>query len=99
MPRNKALKKVCTTQTQCLYSLLLRRKLMSIVDKIIDHFGSKAELSRLLGSTPQALTRWTKHGVPANSAIEIERLSNGKFKAVDIPLYSAERHLNTCNQS
>lgn len=72
---------------------------MSIVDEIINHFGSKAALARLLGCRPQALTRWTTKGVPANSAIEIERLSNGKFKAIDIPLYEAERPLTICNQS
>lgn len=61
---------------------------MNIIGQIIEHFGTKANLARELKVFPQSLTRWCVFGFPASKAIDIERLTKGKFKAVDIPLYS-----------
>ena len=61
---------------------------MHLIEKIIEHFGTKAGLARELKVFPQSLTRWCVFGFPAGKAIDIERLTSGKFKAVDIPLYS-----------
>lgn len=60
---------------------------MTNVQTIIKFFGTKRELARLLECKPQALTRWEREGIPANAAIKIEKLSKGKFKAINIPLY------------
>lgn len=51
---------------------------------VCDHFGGKSSLARLLDITPAAVTKWRYEGVSSNAAIEIERLSDGKFKAVEI---------------
>lgn len=53
-------------------------------EKIIKHFGSRAELARLMGVDRAAVTQWAKDGLPPARAIEIEQMSVGKFKAVDI---------------
>lgn len=52
--------------------------------KIISHFGTQANLARALGVSRVAVTQWKTDGIPANQAIEIERITGGKFKAVDI---------------
>lgn len=57
---------------------------METIDEIVAFFGSKRALAKLLGCTPQALTGWSRLGVPDGAAIKIERLSNGRFKAVEI---------------
>lgn len=54
------------------------------MDKIIEHFGSRAELARALGVERAAVTQWLRFGLPSARAIEIERLTNGLFKATDI---------------
>lgn len=61
---------------------------MHTISEIFEHFGTKRELARLLGVKPQSLTRWPEFGVPPGAAIKIEKLSNGKFKAINIPLYN-----------
>lgn len=62
---------------------------MNAIERIISHFGSKAALARALEVKPQNITRWSKQGVPAAAAIQIEKITKGKFKAIDIPLYSS----------
>lgn len=52
--------------------------------KIIEHFGSRSELARLLKVDRAAVTQWAKDGLPPARAIEIEQLTMGEFKAVDI---------------
>ena len=53
-------------------------------EKLISHFGSHANLARALGVTRVAVTLWGTEGIPAGRAIQIERITGGKFKAVDI---------------
>ncbi len=64
---------------------------MVTVEQIIEHFGSKRALADLLEVSPQALTRWNSEGVPAKAAIQIERFTDGKFKAIDIPIYGTTK--------
>jgi len=54
------------------------------MQEIIDHFGGNARLAEALGVERQAVTFWLRFGLPPHRAIEIERLTDGKFKALDI---------------
>lgn len=54
-------------------------------DEIFEFFGSRAKLAKLLNIDRANMSMWVKAGViPAAHAIAIERLSEGKFKAVDM---------------
>ena len=55
-----------------------------MIEEILDHFGGVAKLARKLGVRSPAVSQWRTNGIPADRAIEIERLTDGKFKAVDI---------------
>lgn len=53
-------------------------------EQIIAYFGSRSELARRLNVAPAAVTQWALEGIPPARAIEIEQLTGGEFKAVDI---------------
>ena len=56
-----------------------------MIQKIIEWFGSQSEMARQLGVDRSAVTHWLNSGaLPPKRAIEVERLSGGLFKAVDI---------------
>ncbi len=55
-----------------------------MLDELFLYFGSQSELARKLGISAPAVTQWLIDGIPAARAIEIEKLSGGKFKAVDL---------------
>lgn len=55
-----------------------------MLDKLFLYFGSQSELARRLGISPAAVTQWLVDGIPAARAIEIEKMTDGKFKAVDL---------------
>jgi len=55
-----------------------------MIDKIIKHFGSQDALARCLFVDKSAISQWKLAGIPPARAIEIERITFGKFKAVDI---------------
>ena len=56
-----------------------------MIDDVIRWFGGKSETARVLGVTPQAVCAWVEKGsVPPLRAIQVERLSGGMFKAVDL---------------
>lgn len=55
-----------------------------MVKQISKHFGSAKNLAFLLGISKAAVSKWKINGISARCAIDIERLSEGKFKAVDI---------------
>lgn len=54
------------------------------MEKIIEHFGSKVALAKALGVDPAAVSWWLQNGLPAFRAIQIEMVTQGKFKARDI---------------
>lgn len=54
------------------------------IEEIFAYFGGKAKLARLLGVSKGAVSQWQVNGLPSFTAIEIERKTNGHFKAVDI---------------
>jgi DNA-binding transcriptional regulator YdaS (Cro superfamily) len=56
-----------------------------MIQKIVEWFGSQSEMARQLRVDRSAVTHWVNSGaLPPKRAIELEKLSNGLFKAVDI---------------
>lgn len=55
------------------------------VDDVISHFGSASELAKALGVSAPAVSQWISRGAfPAARAIQIEAITDGKFKATDL---------------
>ena len=54
------------------------------MDKIINHFGSVTKMSRVLGVSIGAVSKWKNEGLPPWRAVQIERLTDVKFKAEEI---------------
>lgn len=52
--------------------------------EIIEWFGSKSAMAKALGVSRAAVSQWIAEGIPAARAIQIEALTEGKFKAVTI---------------
>jgi hypothetical protein len=53
--------------------------------ELIRHFETQAALARAMGVTPSAISQWVRRGsIPAEHAITIERVTDGKFRAVDL---------------
>lgn len=56
-----------------------------MIQEIIKHFGNQAKLAKKLGIGRAAVNHWSIRGIiPPNRAIQIEKLTEGKFKAIDI---------------
>lgn len=56
-----------------------------MIKTIVEHFGGVAETARLLDVSQPAVSQWLKHKrIPPARAVQIEVLSEGKFKAADI---------------
>jgi DNA-binding transcriptional regulator YdaS (Cro superfamily) len=52
---------------------------------LIKHFTTQAALAKAVGVTPSAISQWVRRGtIPAEHAITIERVTDGKFRAVDL---------------
>ena len=53
-----------------------------MIELIIQHFGGHTRTAHALGVSTQAVSQWAARGrIPAKRALEIERLTGGKFKA------------------
>lgn len=58
---------------------------MDIFDKLIDYFGSQNKLAGTLDVSSVAVGYWFKEKkIPPYRAIQIERLTEGEFKAQDL---------------
>lgn len=58
---------------------------MQLLDDVIRHFGSRSKLARALRINPSAINGWEKvDRISAKACLEIERLTFGKFKAMDL---------------
>lgn len=54
-------------------------------ENVIKHFGNQSKLALALGVTRQAVALWKADGsIPPGNAVQIERLTKGEFKAVDL---------------
>ena len=58
----------------------------SFVKDLMDHFGGTAiAMAKKIGVTVQACVVWLEQGyLPANRAIQVERMTTGLFKAIDL---------------
>ncbi len=54
------------------------------MEELIKYFGSKAAIAKVLCVDRSAVTLWGQEGLPPGRAIQIEKITNGVFKAVDI---------------
>lgn len=53
--------------------------------RLIEHFGSKAHLAAELGVTTVAVDKWLLAGrLPPARAIQVQRITEGEFKALDL---------------
>jgi len=60
-------------------------KLGKEFQKVVEHFGSKAALARALGVHRVNVTQWQDNGYfPPKRAIQIERITGGKFLAFNL---------------
>lgn len=54
-------------------------------NKVVSYFKGRIPMAEALGVTRQAVSQFESQGYfPASRAIEIEEISNGKFKAKDL---------------
>lgn len=65
-----------------------------MLNKIFEHFGSAKALADELGISQSAVSQWQVTGIPPTRAIEIERITDGKIKAIEIMEYN-----NNANQT
>lgn len=54
-------------------------------DSVLEHFGGQSQLAERLGISVQAVSQW-KGEIPPERAIEIEQISDGHFRASDLPI-------------
>jgi len=55
------------------------------MQEIIKHFGGQSALAKKLNVDKAAVSQWVSYGFfPPKRAIQIERITNGLFKAVDM---------------
>ena len=58
---------------------------MNKAEKVVKHFGTQVILAQRLGVTQTAVSHWVVRGfIPAGSAVKIEKLTRGKFKAIHL---------------
>lgn len=56
-----------------------------MVNDVVAWFGGQTETARAVGVSPQAVFQWiAEDSIPPKRAIQIERLSGGHFRAVEI---------------
>lgn len=68
------------------------------IEDVLKYFESQSELARLLGLTRYSVSLWKRDGIPPMRAIEIERLTNGHFKASDIVGLKSDTEVSDKNE-
>lgn len=48
------------------------------------HFPSTAAIAAHFGISPEAVRLWFRNGIPTLQALEVERVTKGKIKAMEI---------------
>tara|TARA_R100000951_G_scaffold68295_1_gene57639 strand:+ start:899 stop:1078 length:180 start_codon:yes stop_codon:yes gene_type:complete len=55
------------------------------MDKLLEHFGSQYQIAKRLHVSRAYVCQWFAAGkVPPLMAVKIEKITDGKFKAVDL---------------
>lgn len=58
---------------------------MAEIERLIKFFGTQEELARTLNVTQSLVSQWlTSGGVSPRRAVQIERITHGQFKAIDL---------------
>ena len=58
---------------------------MNCAERLVDIFGSQAEVARRFRTDRAVVNNWMKSGyVPSRWAMEVERLTDGKIAAVEV---------------
>jgi DNA-binding transcriptional regulator YdaS (Cro superfamily) len=66
-------------------SELNKRNMAVLMADVVDHFGGQYKLAAALNVSSVAVNAWMKReAFPPKRAIEIETLTNRKFKAIDL---------------
>ena len=56
-----------------------------IFEELLEHFDTQSEIARQLGVTRSAVSHWfRREAIPAEQAIQIEIVTDGKIRAVDL---------------
>lgn len=57
------------------------------VEDIFKHFGNQNKMAIRLKVTRQAISMWkAQNAIPAKRAIQIEKITGGVIKAIDMPI-------------
>jgi DNA-binding transcriptional regulator YdaS (Cro superfamily) len=57
---------------------------MNLAEKLVERFGSNAEVARQFDITREAVRQWIEKGIPTDRALEIEELTEGDISAEEI---------------
>jgi DNA-binding transcriptional regulator YdaS (Cro superfamily) len=57
---------------------------MNPAEKLIERFGSNAEVARQFDITREAVRQWIENGIPTDRALEVEELTDGDISATEI---------------
>lgn len=61
------------------------------VDILTDQVGSQVALAKLLGISPQAITKWVNGRIPAERVLQIERLTGVSRHLLRPDIYPLEK--------
>lgn len=53
-------------------------------DELVEFFGGRSAMATALSVSRSAVSQWQTDGIPPARAIEIEALTAGRFRAVDL---------------
>lgn len=57
---------------------------MKTTDRLVEHFGGKAEACAALGINPETLRLWLRDGIPLARALFVEEKTGGTIKAESV---------------
>lgn len=57
---------------------------MTAFEKLHKYFGTHELIAKAFGLKTQAITYWKVSGIPADRALEVEKLTKGQVTALDV---------------
>mgnify|MGYP001613331029 FL=1 len=64
------------------------------IDRLIAHFGNVNETAKAFGYDRQLIDMWRRRGIPFKRGTEVERISGGKIKAIEVWEAAAKGNLS-----